>query len=277
MPKKGYKKTEDHINKTSWPKGKTHSEETRDKLSQKLKGRVFSEETKRKMSESGKKKKLSEEHKRKIAEAGKRRQPPSEETRRKLAESASNRTGFRHSEETKRKMSESRKGKKPTVTDKWRESAAKRGEQMKGKKRTPESIENHRLAMLARPPFSDQHRENLSISGKGKHSGINHPNYIDGRKSYTVFYPAEFTDYLKKKVRIRDKYTCQACFNSAKGKAGHVHHIDGNKQNCSMENLTLICISCHNRIHSSGGNQTERVLYFRGLLLPENRPLRSIQ
>ena len=147
MPKKGYKKTEDHTKRTSWPKGKKHSEETKKKLSEIHKGKVFSEETRRRMSESAKRKKLSEEHKRKIAEAGKRRAPISEETRQRLIE-AQSRRGPRPkaSEETKRKMSESRKGRKPTITEKWKAATARRAEMLRGKPRSPESIEKHRQA-----------------------------------------------------------------------------------------------------------------------------------
>lgn len=276
MPKKGYKKTEDHIRKTSWPKGKTHSDETKEKLSELFKGRVFSEETKRKMSESAKKKKLSEEHKRKISEAGKRRAPISEETRKKLLIAAKGRNvGRKASEETRRKMSEARKGKKLTVTDKFKAAAAKRGDKFRGIPRPPEEVEKRRQSMLLKPPFSEQHRERLSTSGKGKHSGLNNPNYIDGRTKEKYPYPAEFTDYLKKKVRKRDNQTCRACFREAKGRKGIVHHIDGDKPNCSMDNLVLVCCSCHNTIHSYSTNHGERIVYFRELLKPENRPFRA--
>jgi 5-methylcytosine-specific restriction endonuclease McrA len=30
---------------------------------------------------------------------------------------------------------------------------------------------------------------------------------------------------------------------------GHIHHIDGNRDNNNLENLTLICPSCHGKTH----------------------------
>jgi hypothetical protein len=69
-------------------KGKTHSEETKAKMSATQKGRTLSEEHKVKLSASHKGKTLSEEHKAKIGAAKK---------------------GMPHSEETKAKMSAARK------------------------------------------------------------------------------------------------------------------------------------------------------------------------
>lgn len=274
---KGKKLTEEHRrNISNAQKGKTISQENIEKLRQVNIGKIVSEETRRKMSESAKKKKLSEEHKRKIAEAGRRRAPISEETRQRLIEAQANRGPRpKASEETRRKMSETRRGKKLTVTDKWKAATIKRAEAMRGKPRSPESIEKHRQTMIGRQ-FSAEHRERLSKSGKGKHSGPSNPNYIDGRTKKKYPYPGEFTDYLKKKVRIRDGYTCQVCFKEAKGRKGFVHHIDGDKNNCTMENLALVCASCHNSIHSYSPNHTEAIVRFRAMLKPENRPLRSI-
>jgi len=53
--------------------GKTHSENTKQKLSEAQKGRVLSEETRQKLSEAGKGRSHSEETKRKMSEAQKRR------------------------------------------------------------------------------------------------------------------------------------------------------------------------------------------------------------
>jgi group I intron endonuclease len=71
------------------------SQETKDKLSKKLKGRTLTEETKRKISESKKDKtnrnkgrKLSEDHKNKITRKDKKH---SEETKKRMSESAKKR------------------------------------------------------------------------------------------------------------------------------------------------------------------------------------------
>ena len=57
--------------RTSTFKGRTHSEETRMKISESLKGHTFSEDTRRKISEANKRRTLSEETRRKISEARK--------------------------------------------------------------------------------------------------------------------------------------------------------------------------------------------------------------
>ena len=86
------------------------SEETRKKISDAQKGKTHTEESRKKMSES--KKNISEETRRKIGEASKGRNKDrivSEETRRKMSESGKGRT---HSEDSKKKMSEASKGTK---------------------------------------------------------------------------------------------------------------------------------------------------------------------
>jgi hypothetical protein len=94
-------------------KMKNPSEETRRKKSEVKKGKSFSEEHKRKLSEVKKGKIHSEEHRRKNSEAKKGKNHPlygkthSEETRRKMSEAHKN-----PSEETRRKKSEVSKGRK---------------------------------------------------------------------------------------------------------------------------------------------------------------------
>jgi hypothetical protein len=99
------KQSEAHKGNTTWL-GKTHSEETKRKMSDTRKGKTHSEETKRKQSEAKKGKTFSEESKRKMSEAQKGKSL-SEETRRKMSET---RKGKIPSKETRRKLSEARKG-----------------------------------------------------------------------------------------------------------------------------------------------------------------------
>ena len=95
--------------------GKTHSEETRRKMSDTRKGKTHSEETKRKQSEAQKGKIRSEEHRRKLSEVNKGK-TLSEETKRKMSNAQkgekSHFYGKTHSEETRRKISEAQKGRK---------------------------------------------------------------------------------------------------------------------------------------------------------------------
>ena len=106
--------------------GKTHSEESKKKISESQKGKHLSEETKRKMSESRKGRPspnkgkpahnkgipMSEEQKRKISESKKN---ISEETRKKLSDALKGRPahnkGIPMSEEQKKKLREKNKGK----------------------------------------------------------------------------------------------------------------------------------------------------------------------
>jgi predicted GIY-YIG superfamily endonuclease len=66
--------------------GKSHSDETKEKLSIKLKGRIISEESRKKMSETHKKMTISEETRKKMAESL-RGKPRSEETKEKIRQS----------------------------------------------------------------------------------------------------------------------------------------------------------------------------------------------
>jgi hypothetical protein len=64
-------------------------------------------------------------------------------------------------------------------------------------------------------------------------------------------YPREWKLFIKHDIWTRDKSTCQIC--GRLGKEGNdymcVHHIDFNEKNCSLENLVLLCRSCHMKVH----------------------------
>ena len=110
--------------KPAWNKGKTPSDETREKLRQANLGKKHSLETRRKMSEANKGKnnpfygkthrtmagrKHSEESRKKISEA-KKGKKLSHEHRRKISESLKGKKGTKHSEESRKKISEAKKG-----------------------------------------------------------------------------------------------------------------------------------------------------------------------
>ena len=136
-------------------RGKTLSEETRNKISETLKGNIpwnkgkkgiqnswnkgkkncYSKETLRKMSESHKGNTLSEETKRKLSESNKGRIPwikgktHSKESRRKIGEANKGKIswikGQHHSEETRRKIGEANKNPSEETRAKLRENRAK--------------------------------------------------------------------------------------------------------------------------------------------------------
>lgn len=123
----GHKHSKEHKNKISLKlkgiKGKPHSEETKRKLSELVRGsnnpnygKTPSDETRKKISEKNKGKTVSEETRKKISEAlkGKKRKPFTNETKRKMSErqigEKNHNYGKSPSDETKRKMSEKIKG-----------------------------------------------------------------------------------------------------------------------------------------------------------------------
>lgn len=62
-------------------------------------------------------------------------------------------------------------------------------------------------------------------------------------------YGIEFDRPLKKKIRIRDNYTCQLCNKTVRklNERLAVHHIDYDKQNNDESNLISLCNSCHSK------------------------------
>lgn len=160
-------------------------------------------------------------------------------TRKELgAKYGSRHKGFRHSDESKSKMSKAREGK----------------------------------------PLSDSHRENIGKSVKRRWESGEYDNtlFIDisgdknpgWRGGVGQEYPEEFSRALKKFIWSRDNNTCQICGTqvSRKGVFGHVHHIDGNKDNNVDNNLILLCVYCHSKIHKSNDISSPVIMAFRSKL-----------
>lgn len=79
-------------------------------------------------------------------------------------------------------------------------------------------------------------------------------------------YPSVFSHSLKKRIKIRDSYTCQCCNSMMDSRLLDVHHIDRNTNNNDMGNLVTVCKSCHLGIHSTGSKRNERILYYQSQL-----------
>jgi hypothetical protein len=95
--------------------------------------------------------------------------------------------------------------------------------------------------------YGCKHTEEARRKQSLAHGGTGNPKGDD--------YGGTFTDELKESVRKRDNYTCQLCGMTEEehliiyGMNLHVHHIDYNKLNSVVNNLTALCLPCNNRVN----------------------------
>jgi len=242
-------------------------------ISNRMEGIVFSDETKKKMSEAKKNTKLSEEHKQKIGLATKQRWEAGDfdapEIRSAYSRAGASTLGSKRTPEQLVRMSEAHKGiyVKQAFTP---EAIEKRRQKLLGRKQTKEAKENQRNAMKG-IVFTEEHRDRLSEAGKNRTDikGENSRWWKGGVSS--IPYPQEFSSRLKSKIRQKYNHTCQSCGeNLYRSARGHVHHIDGDKSNCSEENLVLLCIHCHNAVHNEVSITNYMIEHLKTLLvLPE--------
>jgi len=156
--------------------------------------------------------------------------------------------GSKRTEEQKKKMSEARKDFRLPASAFLPEAREKQRRKLIGRIQSEESNLKRSLALKGRK-FSDEHLKKLSISVRKRVANRTHNWYQGG--STTDPYPTEFGPYLKRMIRRRDNHKCQSCgTNVYRSSLGHVHHINGNKQDCSENNLLLLCATCHNAVHS---------------------------
>jgi len=113
--------------------------------------------------------------------------------------------------------------------------------------------EEHRLKLSkihTGKKLSSEHRQNIGKAFEGEKShfyGVHNfgelaPNWQNGISKLP--YAFDFTEELKQSIKDRDFNICQTpgCMNTENL---HVHHIDYDKKNSSMDNLITLCISCH--------------------------------
>lgn len=74
-------------------------------------------------------------------------------------------------------------------------------------------------------------------------SGVNHPNWIDGR-SLKKYYPPSFRK-IRTKILERDNFKCKSVFCDGSCEIIGVHHIDYNKENNIEKNLITLCNKCN--------------------------------
>ena len=115
---------------------------------------------------------------------------------------------------------------------------------------------------------------NSDIHPKGKDAfwfgirGEETPNW-QGGKSHEI-YPVEFDNLLKKRIRIRDHFTCQYCgvHQRELSEVLHSHHIDYNKENNEDDNLISLCRVCH---VTTNGNRVFWMNYFQTVMQIRNQ------
>jgi HNH endonuclease len=88
-----------------------------------------------------------------------------------------------------------------------------------------------------------------------------------GGRSYE--YPLRFSKSLKRRIKTRDNYTCQACFTGFPTYHLDVHHKDRNKEHNSDDNLITLCKDCHRAVHGKE-NRINPTIEFLKSLLPKD-------
>jgi len=253
------------------------------RMSRAMMGHKHSEETKQKLSEAHSGKVLSDEHKKNIGKATKQMWEDgvfdASHIREAYARQGRATKGTKHSEKTKKKLSkirremfsnpERRRMASETMKKVWSnpKEHKKRVKSLRQRYKDNPEIRDKISNALKGRDFTDEHRERLSIAGQNRDDlkGENSIWWKGGVSDQP--YPSEFTDYLRSKIRRRDNHECQCCKeNVYRSKRGHVHHIDGNKQDCSENNLVLTCASCHGAIHGRSNLTSDKIEYYKSLL-----------
>ena len=172
---------------------------------------------------------------------------PSEETKQKISDSGK---GRKISEEQKQQHSERMKGKNNPMYGKIDELSPNFG------KHTSEETRNKISLANKGKKHTEKARQKMSEVRRGKNYGIvgdKHWNWNNG--SSFLPYAPEFNKELKQQVLERDNYICQDPNCEHKTDIFHIHHIDYDKKNNSLENLTTLCISCHMKTNTKNKRQ----------------------
>lgn len=161
--------------------------------------------------------------------------------------------GIPRTTEEKQKLSQTIKKGKENSTYKYTEKHKQRiSDSLTGRTKDKEWIAKIKKSREENPDYEDcKKRISKTLKEKYKNGELISYFYIDGRykndpTSNFNLYGGEFTDELKTKIRLRDKYICQSC---DKKRSTCVHHIDYNKLNNTENNLIVLCRVCHSKHH----------------------------
>ena len=97
------------------------------------------------------------------------------------------------------------------------------------------------------------HIKSCGCYNKEKHIGKNSPRWKGGHSRLP--YPSEWIKELRESIRNRDQHYCQypECDydDTKKSPRLHVHHINGDKNNCQEYNLISLCNKHHMKIEKN--------------------------
>lgn len=127
------------------------------------------------------------------------------------------------------------------------------------KGRTLSEEHKQKIGKISRDRWKDRHDE-LKL---GLTRGTTHYNWRGGKS--TEKYPPEFRA-IRLDILDRDNNRCRICTKGVEGCAVRVHHIDANKEHNEKENLILLCLECHTKVHSQKKTSDPVILAFRSQL-----------
>lgn len=192
----------------------------------------------------------------------------SEETRKKLSDAKKGCNnpfyGKHHTDETRKKISDDKKGRNHPMYGKHHTDATKK-KMSDAKKGCNNPLYGKHL--------SDDHKKKLSDSNKGHKLSDDHKkkisdatakNYRDGSKTHII----EEYQIIANEIY---EYKCCGC-GKTEGKL-MVHHIDGDHDNNSPDNLVWLCFGCHNKAHPNRPKGDSSVDEEFTELIIENREL----
>jgi hypothetical protein len=58
-----------------------------------------------------------------------------------------------------------------------------------------------------------------------------------------------FCNYRQRKLDGLTKFECEKCKKELIKDKVRVHHVDKNRKNCHINNLIIVCTTCHNFLH----------------------------
>ena len=146
--------------------------------------------------------------------------------------------GRKHSEEHKQKISLANRGKIRTEEQ---------------RKKYSEALKGHAVAEETKQKL----RQYKGILASQWQNGI----------SFEPYSP-EFNKEKKRQVLERDNYTCRNPNCEHKTDSLDIHHIDYDKKNNSLENLTTLCDSCHSK--TNHGNRVYWIKYYQNIIIERN-------